>query len=249
MLAAYGLAWLPTLSASGPSPSDSRRLRLLLAWFSAALAGLVLAVVGLHAAVLAWPSGALDAIRAAYLALPRDSYPLTPANVLNGLVWSTDLANPRVSGALAGLALSLAILWLWQRPGQAHQAAKTWLASAPGRPGRRRSPRLRLGHPSARAAVRARSRATRRPGPGAAAGAGRHPESRARRRSPEPTVGRPARTLRRSGGERLQLAAVRLAPRLSQPRAVRRRRFARPVERPVRAGPGALRRSAQFTKG
>ena len=68
MLAAYGLAWLQTLSASGPSPSDSRRLRRLLVGFWAGLACLVVAVVGLHVALLTWPSSALDMIQTpAYL--------------------------------------------------------------------------------------------------------------------------------------------------------------------------------------
>ena len=73
---------------------------------------------GLHVALLTWPGRArLNAIRPAYLSLPRDSYSLTPADVLNGLLWSTDLTNPHVSGALGGLTLTLAVLWLWQQPG------------------------------------------------------------------------------------------------------------------------------------
>ncbi|MDQ6672592.1 MAG: YfhO family protein, partial [Chloroflexota bacterium] len=43
--------------------------------------------------------------------------------------WSTDLSNPHVSGALAGLALILSLLWVWQRPGSAS-------AHAPSRIGR-----------------------------------------------------------------------------------------------------------------
>ncbi|MDQ6675078.1 MAG: YfhO family protein, partial [Chloroflexota bacterium] len=44
-------------------------------------------------------------------------YTLTPGDVFSGLVWSTDLTNPHVSGALVGLAFILAVLWVWQRPG------------------------------------------------------------------------------------------------------------------------------------
>jgi Bacterial membrane protein YfhO len=118
MLAAYGLAWLQTLGAPGHNPVEHRRLRRLLAVLFALLSSLALGVVGLHAALLTWPVGARDVIQAMYLSLPRDSFPLTSADVLSGLLWSTDLTNPRVSGALAGLTVILATLWLWQRSGR-----------------------------------------------------------------------------------------------------------------------------------
>ena len=126
MLAAYGLAWLQTLSSL-----DRPRLRRLLVWLWAVLAGLALAVSGVHIALLTWPSGALDAIRGAYLSLPRDTYPLTPTDVLNGLRWSTDLTNPHAAGALAGLAVILAVLWLWPSlpgPRSGPEAAAGWPA-------------------------------------------------------------------------------------------------------------------------
>ncbi len=119
MLAAYGLAWLQSLSPSGASQPDRRRLRRVLVGMALALAAVTFGIVGLHLALLAAPARALDAIRAAYLSLSRDSYTLRPGDVLDGLVWSTDLTNPRVSGALTGLALILTLLWLWQRPGSA----------------------------------------------------------------------------------------------------------------------------------
>jgi len=119
MLAAYGLAWLQALSTTGPSPVESRRLRGVLSGLLAALAGIALATVALHVALLIWPASAREAIQAIYLSLPRDSFPLTSADVLSGLLWSTDLTNPRVSGALGGLAVVLAAVWFWQRrPGR-----------------------------------------------------------------------------------------------------------------------------------
>ncbi|MGI9146411.1 MAG: YfhO family protein [Chloroflexota bacterium] len=125
MLAAYGLAWLQTLSASASSPLESRRLRRALVRLAVGLAGLVGALVGLHGLLLVAPGNAREAIRLVYLSLSRDSYTLTPTDVLNGLVWSTDLANPHTSGAIAALALVLAAVWLWQRPGWAHVSHRT----------------------------------------------------------------------------------------------------------------------------
>jgi hypothetical protein len=117
MLAAYGLTWLQTLSTAQAGDADGRRLRRVVIGMAAATACLLAGVVGLHAALLTWPEAARTAIQVAYLSLARDSYTLTVANVLGGLQWSTDLLNPRVSGALAGLALILALLWVWQRTG------------------------------------------------------------------------------------------------------------------------------------
>jgi hypothetical protein len=128
MLAAYGLAWLKALSESNPNSSDSKRLRHLLVALAASLAGIALTLVVLHLALLNWPDEAIDAIRFAYLSLARDSYTLTPSDVLNGLVWSTDLTNPHVSGALGGLALVLAALWIWLQPGSRFRfaGARRW---------------------------------------------------------------------------------------------------------------------------
>jgi hypothetical protein len=117
MLAAYGLTWLQGLGAAQPASSDNRRLRRVLLGMAVATGAILVAIVGLHAALQIWPDGARSAVQAAYLSLARDSYTLTAADVVSGLAWSTDLTNPRVSGALAGLALIVALLWLWQRAG------------------------------------------------------------------------------------------------------------------------------------
>jgi hypothetical protein len=119
MLAAYGLAWLQ----SERTASEARGLRGVLRGWWIALGCTALMLVGLHVALLSWPGGARDAIRAAYLSLSRDSYSLTDGNVLSGLLWSTDVSNPRVAGALLGLALGLAVLWLWQRTGSSTRRA------------------------------------------------------------------------------------------------------------------------------
>jgi hypothetical protein len=83
----------------------------------AALVGIALLVVTVHVALVVWPEAGRDVIQAIYLSLPRDSYPLTASDVLNGLLSSTDLTNPRVSGALVGLAVILGALWLWRLAG------------------------------------------------------------------------------------------------------------------------------------
>jgi hypothetical protein len=113
MLAAYGLAWLQGLALDGPA-TDRRRLRSLLERLAVGLATLSVALIGAHIALQVWPDAARAAINVAYLSLPRDSYPLTPNDVLKGLSWSTNLTNPRIAGALLGLAVILAALWVWQ---------------------------------------------------------------------------------------------------------------------------------------
>jgi hypothetical protein len=109
MLAAYGLAWLQTLAVG-----DVGSLRRLLLRWWAGLACIALLVAAMHFALLVWSQGARDLIQAIYLSLSRDSYPLTVSDVLNGLLWSTDMTNPRVAGALIGLAATLGGLWLWR---------------------------------------------------------------------------------------------------------------------------------------
>jgi hypothetical protein len=109
MLAAYGLAWLEAASAS-----ERPRLRRLLVRLWVALAVLALGVIGLHVVLLIWPASTNWAIQAFYLSLSRDSYLLSASSVYGGLLWSTDVTNPRVAGALGGLALTLGVLWLWR---------------------------------------------------------------------------------------------------------------------------------------
>jgi hypothetical protein len=112
MLAAYGLAWLQTRRASA---DQARGLRGVLRGWWSALGCIAVVGVGLRVALLTWPAAAGDAIQALYLSLSRDTYVLTPADVLAGLLWSTDLLNPRLAGALIGLAVVLIALWLWAR--------------------------------------------------------------------------------------------------------------------------------------
>jgi hypothetical protein len=112
MLAAYGLAWLQTARLSS---AEARRLHGVVRGWWIALGCIAFVLMGLHAALMTWPDSARTAIRAIYLSLSRDSYTLTDGDVLSGLLWSTDLSNPRVSGALLGLAVVLAVLWRWPR--------------------------------------------------------------------------------------------------------------------------------------
>jgi hypothetical protein len=109
MLAAYGLAWLI---------ADAHRsrdiVRRLLVWLTAAAAAIGALALVIHVAVGVWPQAARTLINAAYLSLPRDSYPLSTDDVLRGLQWSTDLRNPHLLGAFIGLALVLGVVWLWK---------------------------------------------------------------------------------------------------------------------------------------
>ena len=75
---------------------------------------LTLLLGSMHAAVRLWPQPTRGVISAIYLSLPRDSYPLSATDVLNGLVWSTSFLNPRVLLALLGLVVVVAAIWLWQ---------------------------------------------------------------------------------------------------------------------------------------
>jgi hypothetical protein len=145
MLAAYGLAWLSERSRS------RRRVPPVLTGLTLGTGCLLLAIVGLHSAALTWPAATRGLIQRAYLSSPRDSYPLTETDVFNGLVWSTDLGNPRVAGAFVGLALVLGALWLWQTSRWA--AWRGWPAvlvalaagDQPGRRGPSRAVRERAG--------------------------------------------------------------------------------------------------------
>jgi hypothetical protein len=113
MLAAYGLAWL---QSARPPPEVLRVRRVVRGWWIA-VGCIAMLRLGLHAARLPWPGGARAAIQAIYLSLSRDSYTLTVNDVLSGLLWSSDVTNPRVIGALLGLAVILLVLGRWQRAG------------------------------------------------------------------------------------------------------------------------------------
>src|ERR1051326_5125780 len=108
MLAAYGLAWLMT---SGGRLAIPRIVK----WLTAAVGALAVLLLVAHVAMVVWPDAPRQALGFAYLSLPRDTYQLTATTVLNGLLWSTDLRNPRAVGAVLGLLVIAACLWRWQR--------------------------------------------------------------------------------------------------------------------------------------
>jgi hypothetical protein len=110
MLAAYGLAWL--MYDEQRSYAAFRRTLASLLGVTVALTALA---IGVHRVVTTSPDALRPIINNGYLVLARDSYPLTTDDVLRGLNWSTDLANPRVSGALLGLAVVIGVVWLWKR--------------------------------------------------------------------------------------------------------------------------------------
>jgi hypothetical protein len=112
MLGGYGLAWLRTTAGVGRPP---RRLRALLAAFLAAPPILTVALAAGHRLLLDHPSRVRAIIENNYLALPHDSYPLTPSDVYAGLLGATDLlGNARTDAALLGLLLAAALLGAWQ---------------------------------------------------------------------------------------------------------------------------------------
>ena len=118
MLAAFGLAWLQQ-QASSASPRATRWLKPVLVL----TAGVAVGVLAVRLLLLVWPEAAYNAIGAVYLALPRDSYPLTASDVYAGLEWATNPSNPRLLIGLAGLALVSFALLVWQR-GRA--SIRTW---------------------------------------------------------------------------------------------------------------------------
>jgi hypothetical protein len=117
MLSAYGLAWLAARRA-GPTPGadgPERGRRRLLGGFVALPILLAVVMAAAHALLLAEPAAARDAIERWYLALPHDTYPLTPSDVYLGLLAATDLrGNARTTAALVALALVAGLLWAWQ---------------------------------------------------------------------------------------------------------------------------------------
>jgi hypothetical protein len=109
MLAGYGLAWL--MVAEFRARASVRRA---LIWLSVAGGCLAVLLGGVHLAVDAWPEASRAFIDAEYLSLPRDTYALSSQDVLRGVQWSTDPANPRVLAGLGGLAVIVGALWLWR---------------------------------------------------------------------------------------------------------------------------------------
>jgi hypothetical protein len=109
MLAAFGMAWL-----ADPSRNRAAARRVLVGT-TASLAVIAAGVLVLHAVLATWQTAAREVIRSTYLSLPRDSYPLSDSDVYSGLMWSTDVGNPRVLETLVGLVLIVGSVWLWQR--------------------------------------------------------------------------------------------------------------------------------------
>ncbi len=104
MLAAYGLA---ALQHGRVGRTAGRRMARV-----AAISALcvVAVVLGGHIALQLWPGAAQAAVGAVYLSQPRDTYPLSASDVYDGLMWATDLSNPRVVGALLGVVLVATLL-------------------------------------------------------------------------------------------------------------------------------------------
>ncbi len=120
MLAAYGLAWLQQHTGTSSTTAYRKLARRVVFGAIALAVGVTLAVSGAHLVFTTFPSLTHGAIDSAYLALPRDGYPLTQADVYAGLLWATDLHNPSVAlavGVLIGLTCVLAA-WMFGRTAQ-----------------------------------------------------------------------------------------------------------------------------------
>ncbi len=113
MLAAYGMAWLISTSEAAAVRSSIRLRRLLIAG-AAVVAVIAVGLAGAHLVATTWPDGIRSTLASVYLSAPRDTYRLTVDDVLNGLLWSTDLHNPRVLGGLVEMAAAIAAVWLWR---------------------------------------------------------------------------------------------------------------------------------------
>jgi hypothetical protein len=114
MLAAHGLA---VLQAQARTPAA--RLPLAVRWSMLLAALLVPVALGallarLHQALVAAPDASVQLIETRYLALPRNSQPLSAGDVYQGLLWATDLGNPRVAGALLGLLAVGGVVAAWR---------------------------------------------------------------------------------------------------------------------------------------
>jgi hypothetical protein len=116
MLAAYGLAWLQQHALALPGRSQ-RQVRGVVGGALVLAVTVTVVVASAHSAVLLFPDQVHQLIDAAYLVPARDSYPLTQADVYAGLLWATDLTNPRVVLALVTLFALAALLAVWLRIG------------------------------------------------------------------------------------------------------------------------------------
>jgi hypothetical protein len=112
MLAAHGLAWLEQQASERSLPPAAVRSLLPALIVSSPTLAVTLATA--HLSLAGAPEAVLAAIRETYLSLPRDSYSLSAEGVYQGLLWSTDLANPHVLNALVGLFAVAVLLLIWQ---------------------------------------------------------------------------------------------------------------------------------------
>jgi hypothetical protein len=111
MLAAHGVH---LLQAKARRPAPPR-----LSWRPAVPALLlpavfVTSIVSIRRAMVEAPDVAQRLIETHYLSLPRDSRWMTAADVYGGVLWATDVENPRTLGAAVGLSLVALILVTWQ---------------------------------------------------------------------------------------------------------------------------------------
>lgn len=117
MLSAYGLRDLERRGRRRAGRSDAAAVVVRRRVVGVALAApllLAAAVFGVNATLAVLPERVRAAVAARYLALPHDTYPITPNDVLGGLAWTTAIANPRTSGALLGLFSLVVVLLVWQ---------------------------------------------------------------------------------------------------------------------------------------
>ncbi|MBV9356783.1 MAG: hypothetical protein JO023_14815, partial [Chloroflexi bacterium] len=123
MLSAYGLAWLEEMACGdgqpdrsrGPTRADRILLRATLVAIALLPPALLVLLARMHSRLVTDPAGARDAIEQTYLALPHDTYRLTPTDVYNGMLAATSpLVNPHAAAALLGLVTVAAALLVWQ---------------------------------------------------------------------------------------------------------------------------------------
>lgn len=118
MLAAHGLHQLERRArphgAKGAAGKSWELRRRTVAAALAVPVVVAVGVLGFHQVLAVLPESERAAIAARYLAVPHDTYPITPRDVLDGLAWTTDPGNIRTAGALLGLAAVVLALLVWQ---------------------------------------------------------------------------------------------------------------------------------------
>lgn len=116
VLAAYGADWVASAAAAGTRPGIARR-RLLVVQL--AVVGLLVLVACHLVAWRAWVQSdrawAMQALSQTYLGLPKDPLQLLqPMDVVVGLEWALDLANPKTMLPLMLLGLLALLLVAWR---------------------------------------------------------------------------------------------------------------------------------------